>query len=56
MEKSTQKQKLVLDFLKKEVREKGYPPSIREICDAVGLKSTSTVHGYLHRLVCRPVI
>ncbi|MGI6141849.1 MAG: transcriptional repressor LexA, partial [Caldicoprobacterales bacterium] len=29
---------------------RGYPPSVREICDAVGLKSTSTVHGYLERL------
>ena len=33
-----------------QVREKGYPPSVREICDAVGLKSTSTVHGHLSRL------
>ncbi len=32
------------------MREKGYPPSVREICDAVGLKSTSTVHGHLSRL------
>jgi len=36
--------------MKAEVREKGYPPSVREICDAVGLKSTSTVHGHLSRL------
>jgi repressor LexA len=46
----SQKQKKILDFLKQEIRTKGYPPSVREICDAVGLKSTSTVHGYLERL------
>jgi repressor LexA len=46
----SEKQKKILDFLKQEIRAKGYPPSVREICDAVGLKSTSTVHGYLERL------
>lgn len=46
----SEKQKKILDFLKQEIRTKGYPPSVREICDAVGLKSTSTVHGYLERL------
>ncbi|HHT65788.1 MAG: transcriptional repressor LexA [Caldicoprobacterales bacterium] len=46
----SEKQKKILNFLKKEIRTKGYPPSVREICDAVGLKSTSTVHGYLERL------
>ncbi len=44
------KQQQILDFVKTEVREKGYPPSVREICTAVGLKSTSTVHGHLARL------
>lgn len=44
------KQQQILDFVKSEVREKGYPPSVREICEAVGLKSTSTVHGHLARL------
>lgn len=46
----SEKQKKILDFMKQEIRTKGYPPSVREICDAVGLKSTSTVHGYLSRL------
>lgn len=50
MEKLSQKQLQILEYMKKEVREKGYPPSVREICDAVGLKSTSTVHGHLERL------
>lgn len=44
------KQCQILAFLKKEVRERGYPPSVREICEATGLKSTSTVHGHLARL------
>lgn len=48
--KVSDKQKKILDFLDKEIKEKGYPPSVREICQAVGLKSTSTVHGYLQRL------
>ncbi len=48
--KISNKQKMILDFLDKEIQEKGYPPSVREICQAVGLKSTSTVHGYLERL------
>jgi repressor LexA len=50
MEHLSDKQKRILDFLKKELVDKGYPPSVREICNAVGLKSTSTVHGYLERL------
>lgn len=49
-DKVSDKQKMILDFLDKEIQEKGYPPSVREICQAVGLKSTSTVHGYLQRL------
>lgn len=40
----------ILDFIKREVAAKGYPPSVREIGEAVGLKSTSTVHGHLRRL------
>lgn len=44
------KQSQILEFIKKEIMNKGYPPSVREICTAVGLKSTSTVHGHLERL------
>lgn len=40
----------ILSYIKSEIQAKGYPPSVREICDAVGLKSTSTVHGHLTRL------
>lgn len=50
MAELSQKQKNILDFLKEEIMNKGYPPSVREICEAVGLKSTSTVHGHLERL------
>ena len=46
----TNKQYEILDFIKYEISTKGYPPSVREICSAVGLKSTSTVHGHLDRL------
>ncbi len=48
--KLTEKQKMILDFISAQLKQKGYPPSVREICTAVGLKSTSTVHGYLERL------
>lgn len=44
------KQRQILEFIKNELYTKGYPPSVREICDAVNLKSTSTVHGHLERL------
>ena len=40
----------ILDFIREEVAVKGCPPSVREIGEAVGLKSTSTVHGHLRRL------
>jgi len=53
----------VLDFMKNEIREKGYPPTVREICTALGIKSTSTVHkdiaslekqGYLRKDPAKP--
>ena len=46
----TMKQQLILDFLKSQIRKNGYPPTVREICDAVGLSSTSTVHAHLETL------
>jgi len=48
--KTNEKLKQILDFVNRQVEEKGYPPSVREICSAVGFKSTSTVHGYLQKL------
>ncbi|MCY6356659.1 transcriptional repressor LexA [Clostridium sp. ZS2-4] len=44
------KQTEIYEFIKIYIREKGYPPSVREICKGVGLSSTSTVHGHLARL------
>ncbi len=46
----TQKQQQILDYIKAEILRKGYPPSVREICDAVSLKSTSSVHSHLETL------
>ncbi|HHY90165.1 MAG TPA: transcriptional repressor LexA [Clostridiales bacterium] len=46
----TEQQKKILNYIQKEVNTKGYPPSVREICSAVGLKSTSSVHAHLEKL------
>ena len=46
----TTRQKQILEYIRDCVHKYGYPPSVREICQSVGLSSTSTVHGYLHRL------
>lgn len=43
-------EKRVFDYLKEQIREKGYPPSVREICAALGFKSTSSAHQYIARL------
>ncbi len=47
---SKDRQQLILDFITEYTKENGYPPTIREICDGVGLKSPSTVHGHIERL------
>ncbi len=49
--KNSNKQQEILDYVYKCVNENGYPPSVREICSAVGFKSTSTVHSYLQKLI-----
>lgn len=57
------REKKILEYMKAEIREKGYPPTVREICSALGIKSTSTVHkdiaslekqGYLKKDPARP--
>ncbi|SFP93880.1 repressor LexA [Lachnospiraceae bacterium XBB1006] len=48
--KITPKQKEILEFIKSEILSKGYPPAVREICEAVHLKSTSSVHAHLEKL------
>lgn len=50
VEKLSKRQQMILDFIKSEVEVKGYPPSVREIAKAVGLASSSTVHGHLERI------
>jgi repressor LexA len=47
---SEKKQLAILRFIHERVSQKGYPPTVREICEAVQLSSTSTVHGHLTRL------
>ncbi len=48
--KITAKQQEILDFMKERILNKGYPPAVREICEAVNLKSTSSVHAHLESL------
>lgn len=48
--KATDKQQRVLNFVNEEIIKNGYAPTVREICEALNLRSTSTVHGYLARL------
>ncbi len=50
MKKLTERQQQILDFIRSEVETKGYPPSVREIGEAVGLQSSSTVHGHLRKI------
>lgn len=54
--KLSKRQQDILDYIKKEVQAKGYPPSVREIGEAVGLASSSTVHGHLARLESKGLI
>ncbi len=56
MKKLSKRQQDILEFIKKEVKLKGYPPSVREIGEAVGLASSSTVHGHLARLESKGLI
>lgn len=48
--KITAKQREILEFVKGQIINRGYPPSVREICDAVNLRSTSSVHAHLETL------
>ncbi len=48
--KITAKQQEILDYIKEQILERGYPPSVRDICEAVHLKSTSSVHAHLESL------
>ena len=48
--KITPKQQEILEYIKQQILKKGYPPAVREICEAVHLKSTSSVHSHLETL------
>lgn len=48
--KLTDKQTEILEFIREKILANGYPPSVREICQAVGLRSTSSVHSHLSQL------
>lgn len=50
------KQAQILEYIKDQIMEKGYPPAVREICEAVHLKSTSSVHSHLATLEKRGYI
>ncbi len=46
----TDKQREILEYIKESILKKGYPPTVREICETVHLKSTSSVHSHLEQL------
>ncbi|MNP27171.1 LexA repressor [compost metagenome] len=46
----------VFDYIKEQIKEKGYPPSVREICAALGFKSTSSAHQYIWKLAEKGLI
>ena len=48
--KITNKQKEILEYIKEQILAKGYPPALRDICEAVHLRSTSSVHAHLETL------
>ena len=48
--KISPKQKEILEYIKSQILERGFPPAVRDICEAVGLKSTSSVHSHLETL------
>ena len=61
--KISKKQEEILEYIKSQILERGFPPAVREICEAVNLKSTSSVHshletleknGYIHRDPTKP--
>ena len=49
----TEKQQQILDYIKEQIVQKGFPPSVRDICSAVNLRSTSSVHSHLEKLEIR---
>lgn len=56
MNKAKERERRILEFMKAEIAEKGYPPTVREICKELGIKSTSTVHKDLKNLEAEGLI
>lgn len=56
MKKSEKRQKAVLDFMKNTIDSKGFPPTIREICLALDVKSTSTIHSDINALIKKGLV
>ncbi len=52
--KISKKQEEILEYIKAQILERGFPPAVREICEAVHLKSTSSVHSHLETLEKNP--
>ena len=48
--KITKKQEEILEYIKDQIMNRGFPPAVREICEAVNLKSTSSIHAHLETL------
>ena len=55
-EKSRERERRILDFMKKTIKHKGYPPTVREICESCEIKSTSTVHKDIESLVSQGLL
>ncbi|MEF9951199.1 MAG: transcriptional repressor LexA [Clostridium sp.] len=51
-----EKEQIVLDYIRDSIQDKGYPPSVREICAACGFKSTSSAHAAIHSLEKKGVL
>lgn len=56
MTKSEIRENRVLEYIKEEIRKKGYPPTVREICEALGVKSTSTIHKDIANLIEKGIL
>lgn len=54
--KSEIREKRVLEYIKEEINKKGYPPTVREICEALGVKSTSTIHKDIANLIEKGIL
>jgi len=56
MEELTSRQQAILNYIRTQVRDRGYPPTVRELTVELGVKSSSTVHDELSRLVAKGLL